>query len=204
MSASKNALPRNCSWRPKVEYLMGETLVVAVEVALRAVVKGNKEEALAALQQVAFSPPRSAKRTHISRAVMLSVFSRDNFRCRYCRRLVVLGAALRLLSERFPDLLQYHPHGKRDSTHPVYYEILASCDHVLPVSRGGTADEANLVTACARCQFMKSDWLLEELRWTMRPIEPGWDGLSASFAEAMVSSPVESQELKAWAATVGR
>ncbi len=38
-------------------------------------------------------------------------------------------------------------------------------DHVLPISRGGTNDEANLVAACIPCNRKKSDRLLSELGW---------------------------------------
>lgn len=36
------------------------------------------------------------------------------------------------------------------------------CDHVLPVSKGGSDDFSNLVTACSRCNRSKRDKLLDE------------------------------------------
>lgn len=36
------------------------------------------------------------------------------------------------------------------------------CDHVVPVSRGGTNDLSNLACACAFCNLSKGDKLLEE------------------------------------------
>lgn len=36
------------------------------------------------------------------------------------------------------------------------------CDHVIPISRGGTNDLSNLATACAPCNRSKSDRLLSE------------------------------------------
>lgn len=36
------------------------------------------------------------------------------------------------------------------------------CDHVVPVSRGGTHEDSNLVTACFKCNRSKRDKLLEE------------------------------------------
>lgn len=38
------------------------------------------------------------------------------------------------------------------------------CDHVLPVSRGGTNDRSNLTTACAPCNRSKKDKTVEEWR----------------------------------------
>lgn len=36
------------------------------------------------------------------------------------------------------------------------------CDHVVPLSRGGTNDRSNLKTSCRRCNQSKGDKLLEE------------------------------------------
>jgi hypothetical protein len=36
------------------------------------------------------------------------------------------------------------------------------CDHVVPVSRGGSDEMSNLATACKRCNLSKGDKLLEE------------------------------------------
>lgn len=38
------------------------------------------------------------------------------------------------------------------------------CDHVVPVSRGGSDDIGNLATSCAPCNLSKGDKLLEEWR----------------------------------------
>lgn len=38
------------------------------------------------------------------------------------------------------------------------------CDHVLPISRGGSNDESNLATACRRCNRSKRAKLLTEWR----------------------------------------
>jgi hypothetical protein len=36
----------------------------------------------------------------------------------------------------------------------------------VPVTRGGApVARENLLTACARCQYMKGDYLLEEIGW---------------------------------------
>jgi hypothetical protein len=39
------------------------------------------------------------------------------------------------------------------------------CDHVFPVSRGGSNDEDNLRTSCRRCNRAKRNKTLEELGW---------------------------------------
>ena len=42
------------------------------------------------------------------------------------------------------------------------------CDHIIPVSRGGSSDIANLTTACQPCNRAKSDKLLSE--WEERDV----------------------------------
>jgi hypothetical protein len=41
-------------------------------------------------------------------------------------------------------------------------------DHVMPLSRGGSNQESNLVAACRHCNRTKSDRLLSELGWRIR------------------------------------
>lgn len=42
--------------------------------------------------------------------------------------------------------------------------VVLECDHVVPVSRGGSHDDTNLVTACVRCNRSKGSKLPEEWR----------------------------------------
>ncbi|HEV2709111.1 MAG TPA: HNH endonuclease [Edaphobacter sp.] len=42
--------------------------------------------------------------------------------------------------------------------------VKLECDHVIPVSRGGSNDDANLTTACFSCNRSKSDRSLEDWR----------------------------------------
>jgi len=67
---------------------------------------------------------------HIWKEIRVRIFSRDNYVCRYCQRVVPR-----------PE-----------------------CDHVVPVSRGGGHDDANLVTACQPCNRSKSSKMAEEYR----------------------------------------
>lgn len=41
------------------------------------------------------------------------------------------------------------------------------CDHVIPVSRGGSNEKTNLVTACKACNGSKGSKSLEELGWAL-------------------------------------
>jgi 5-methylcytosine-specific restriction endonuclease McrA len=49
-----------------------------------------------------------------------------------------------------------------------------TCDHIIPRSRGGTAEWTNIVTACLQCNLKKGDKLPEEagMRPRKRPARP--------------------------------
>jgi 5-methylcytosine-specific restriction endonuclease McrA len=40
---------------------------------------------------------------------------------------------------------------------------MASLDHAVPRSRGGSNEESNLLTVCWPCQFGRMDWTYEEV-----------------------------------------
>lgn len=57
---------------------------------------------------------------------------------------------------------------KRDKSRCTYCGQRAThVDHVVPVSRGGSYDDSNLVACCADCNISKGDLLLSE--WVKRP-----------------------------------
>ena len=73
----------------------------------------------------------------------------------------------------------------------VYWERFPTVDHVMPVARGGADSEENWVTTSMLRNSAKSNWTLEELGWTVRPIDPstGWDGLIRWFNEYLRERP---------------
>lgn len=170
-----------------------------LEASLQQLALGYTEAARQALLPLEHEHTPATKRKTIPYSVQVLVFARDRYTCRYCGRATVCPPALRYLSIHFPKILPFHPHGKWELTHPLYWDILASCDHVLPVSRGGTGDIQNLVTTCYRCNTIKSTFLLEELGWQLRPIaDSEWDGLTKTFIRAMEHTPLQDIYLKIW------
>lgn len=117
----------------------------------------------------------------------VAVFKRDHFVCRYCGRRAVFVPTLRLLSMTFPDVLPYHPHGLMTAAHLSYWRDIASCDHLVPLARLGGSQADNLITACYLCNSVKQNWLIEELRWELRPIPNAtdWDGLSVIYPDLL-------------------
>lgn len=112
----------------------------------------------------------------------MRVLLRDRFTCRYCGRQTILLPVLSLISSRLPQIVPCHPNWKMAETHIAFWRDAAACDHVIPMARGGTSGEENLVTACWMCNSMKGGWLLEELGWSILPItDRDWDGLSSAY-----------------------
>ena len=120
----------------------------------------------------------------VPKRTQLMVFQRDGFNCRYCGRCVVVPPVLRLLSICFGEVFPYHPHWKMSVSHLAFWRDLASCDHLIPVARGGTSKAENLVTACYMCNSIKQSWLVDELRWAVSPIpaRSSWDGLCSQYS----------------------
>ena len=137
------------------------------------------------LREVSVPGPGRATRKAVSQTTQLEVFRRDSFTCRYCSQRTLFLPTVRVLSEAFPECLPVDPGWKLDHTHPVYWTLIASADHVVPAIRGGASSEDNLVTSCWRCNDIKRAWSLQELRWTLLepPQESGWDGLSGAYPQ---------------------
>ena len=119
------------------------------------------------------------------------VFVRDAFVDRYSGAPLIFPPVLRVLSFVLPTLFPYHPNWKTDETHPAYWELSATVDHVIPVSRGGADDESNWVTTSMARNGAKMNWTLTELGWELRP--PGamgeWDGMITWFLEYTARHP---------------
>src|SRR6266498_2070025 len=67
----------------------------------------------------------------------------------------------------------------------AFWEIGATVDHLVPVTRGGADDEPNWMTTSMARNSAKMNWTLAELGWSLHP--PGdvkaWDGLLPWFLD---------------------
>jgi hypothetical protein len=119
------------------------------------------------------------------------VFARDGFVDRYSGERLVFPGMLRLLSLKLPEVFPYHTNWKISETHSAYWQLCATIDHVVPVTRGGTDVELNLVATSMLRNNAKAHWLLEELGWVLNP--PGdlekWDGLMSWFISTIADEP---------------
>jgi len=113
----------------------------------------------------------------------LRIFLRDGFVDRYSGNRLVFPPVLRALSLALPKEFPYHKNWKMNETHPAYWELFPTLDHVNPVARGGRNDNDNIVSTSMLRNAAKAYWTLEELGWSLH--QPGdlgqWDGMLAWF-----------------------
>ena len=138
--------------------------MVPMRRALRLVIDGKAEIVEAEQDRMVRSErltmPRPAvirltKFIHVPRRFRRQVtntflFARDHYRCQYCGR----------------PAAELKPR-----------EALTR-DHVIPISRGGTNDWTNVVTACSPCNTRKGNRLPAEIGPLTRPVEPHFVHLS--------------------------
>jgi 5-methylcytosine-specific restriction endonuclease McrA len=70
-----------------------------------------------------------------------------------------------------------------------------TCDHVIPVARGGTDDPENLVAACKRCNFSRQDRLPEEMDMIKKKKGGVFltEGSTATLSRGLLSPPNDSR-----------
>ena len=137
-----------------------------------------------------FAPDRVVERTYGPREAT-RIFIRDGFIDRYTGERLVFPPVLRVISMALPADFPYHPNWKTDVTHRAYWELSATVDHLVPVTRGGADDDSNWVTTSMARNSAKMNWTLEQLGWTLHP--PGdfrtWDGLVGWFLDYTLVHP---------------
>jgi hypothetical protein len=113
------------------------------------------------------------------------LFIRDGFTDRYSGRKLVFPGTLRLLSVLMPEEFPEHPNWALKHGHIMYWELLPTLDHVDPLARGGKDEESNWVSTSWLNNYIKSDFTLEEIGWTLQPAGKfeEWDGLMRWFID---------------------
>jgi hypothetical protein len=149
------------------------------------ITRGALDEAVAALSKdYPFAPSAVTKRAY-GLVESTRVFIRDGFIDRYSGQRLIFPPVLRILSARIPEAFPFHPNWKTDVTHSSYWEVGATVDHLVPVTRGGSDAEFNLMTTSMARNSAKMNWTIEELGWSIHPAGDmnEWDGLFGWFME---------------------
>jgi 5-methylcytosine-specific restriction endonuclease McrA len=154
--------------------------IIADAIALLAHDRAGAEEQMT---EIAYPRAQVTKRPSIPRSVMVKVYQRDCWTCRYCGLRTIFYPVMPLLGLIFPEQFPYHSNWKAEQAHPAVAALSSTVDHVVPGAAGGEwLAETNLVTACWPCNARKGDLTLEQLRWQLRPPqESDWDGLAGSY-----------------------
>lgn len=112
--------------------------VIAAVVAR--LVSGDRAGAEHSMADLLYARRTISKRPAIPRPLMVHVFRRDCWGCRYCGRQTIFLPVLPLLGIIFSEHFPYHPNWKAGQTHPAVAACTAVVDHVIPGSwaaRGG-------------------------------------------------------------------
>ena len=163
--------------------------------------RGDSSEAAdVARREYPFEPQAVAGREYDA-LTCTRIFIRDGFIDRYAGTRLVFPGALRLLSRLLPAEFPFHRNWKMSATHPAYWELFPTIDHVTPVTRGGKDEVSNWVTTSQLRNSAKAAWTLEELGWTLQP--PGnirkWDGLISWFLSTVSEEAVrQDRYIRAW------
>lgn len=152
---------------------------------------GHHETAKEVLQSgYPFTFVKSDKRAYTPKESM-AVFLRDGFIDRYSGTHLVFPGTLRLIHRLLPSEFPFHTNWKMSETHMAFWELFPTIDHVVPVARGGQDTFENWVATSQLRNSAKSNWLLEELGWTLLPAGniSHWDGLASWFIEYVNNHP---------------
>jgi hypothetical protein len=162
---------------------MEKTDVIAA--VCHALSEGSSDLAVSVLKEHYPFTPKAITKRRYSPLESTRVFVRDGFIDRYSGEPLIFPPVFRVLSVALPTEFPYHPNWKTDVTHPAYWEIGASVDHLMPVTRGGQDDESNWITTSMAHNYVKMNWTLGELGWKLHPAGDVsmWDGLIHWFFE---------------------
>lgn len=163
---------------------------------------GDVEDAAAILKlDYPFVSRLPAGRTYDA-ATSTRVFVLDGFIDRYGGERLVFPGVLRLLSVLLPEAFPFHPNWKMSATHPAYWQLFPTIDHVVPVALGGADEPANWVMTSMLRNSAKGCSTLDELGWRLHPrgSMQEWDGLMRWFIDRVAkdSNLLGDPYLKRW------
>jgi hypothetical protein len=163
----------------------------AIAEVCTALKNGSRNQAVTVLRRdYPFAPNPITKRKY-GLLDSTRIWVRDGFIDRYTAERLIFPPVLRILSVELPEEFPFHPNWKTEFTHPAYWELAATIDHLVPISRGGHDHESNWATTSMARNSAKGNWTLDELGWTLQlpGIFRDWDGLVHWFVEYTDSRP---------------
>ena len=170
--------------------MMDEKSVIVATVC-RLLAEGVPDTAARMLRQYYPFAPEEVTTRRYGPVESTRVFVCDGFIDRYTGARLIFPPVLRIVSAVLPSGFPFHPNWKTTATRPAFWEVGATVDHLVPVTRGGADDESTWVTTSMVRNSAKMNWTLDELGWTLHP--PGdvreWDGMMHWFLEYTETHP---------------
>jgi hypothetical protein len=155
-----------------------ETINV-IENACELILNNQKEQAKATINKHYKHNVEKIATRSMSNDDRLKIFMRDGFIDRYTGQKLLFPNVLRILSMELGDVFPFHPNWKMSDCHIAFWEFYPTCDHVIPIARGGENVAENIVTTSMKINSAKSNFLMEELG--LKLYEKGsiknWDGM---------------------------
>jgi hypothetical protein len=106
---------------------------LAIAEVCGALKNGSRDQAITVLKRdYPFAPSPTTKRKYGSLESTL-LWVRDGFIDRYTAERLVFPPVLRIISAELPEEFPFHPNWKTDVTHPAYWELTATVDHLVPL-----------------------------------------------------------------------
>tara|TARA_R110002073_G_scaffold4213_4_gene28044 strand:- start:1580 stop:2155 length:576 start_codon:yes stop_codon:yes gene_type:complete len=151
--------------------------------------KSNEAETLS-ITNYPFQKTLPVKR-YYTKTQMCKVFLKDGFIDRYSGEQLLFPGIIKILSLKFPEIYKFHKNWKISETHSIYWDLMPTIDHIVPVTQGGGNEIANLATTSMARNSAKANWSLQEINWELHPEGNlhNWDGLSSSFLKLLEKEP---------------
>lgn len=194
-------MPKQVSWTSRRGNRL-ESRAYAIAQVCEALSVGDCERAVDTLtQSYPFLGTKNTPRRY-GPGEATRIFVRDGFVDRYSGARVVFPPVLRAISVMLPEAFPFHPNWKMEVTHPAYWELTATIDHIEATSRGGADDESNWVTTSMARNSAKGNHSLEDLGWSLHPAGKmgDWDGLLHWYIAITESNPelIVDAAMKRW------
>ena len=173
-----------------------------LESVVKELLSGNKDTACNLIQrEYPFEKFEVFHRTYTLKQKMKQ-FKADGFIDRYSGDKLINPGILKVLSFYFPEEFPYHPHGKMTEGHIAYWELFPTIDHIVPIAIGGRDEPDNWATTSMLNNAVKSNWSLEQLRWSLYPAGDfnEWDGLTKLFVKLVEKDELllKDNYIKSW------
>lgn len=156
-----------------------------MEEIIKALLLRNENAAKqAAMSSYPFVPVVKQQRKY-TKQQMLAVFLRDGFIDRYSGERLYHPGFLRMLNVLLPDQFPFDAHGSLDKCHSIFWDLMPTVDHWVPIARGGPDVMENWITTSMKRNMAKGLWSLHDLGWNMHQSGElkDWDGYSAEFVK---------------------